>query len=1223
MSLIKSLQITWLSPQRIKQLSFGNITSHKVVNTRTFKPELGGLFDPKIFGPFLNYECYCGKYKGRQNKGQKCERCEVLITEKNVQRWRMGHISLISPVTNIVIFKALATNLSKILGISAKHLEEIIYLRAYVVIDNGLTNLLKKKEVLEKKIDQELVSKILEEVSQSTTLKDNIISQAQKLKEELAEKNDKESPELETIFLEDYLDFLEKHWRVKIWTGTEALHKLLTDINIEEELQEIKDSEGDKGLKKTKNEKLKFLKSLQKTKINLEWMIMNNLPVIPCGLRPITKLEDDDTIATTQINNLYRKVILINERLNYYLDLNKKFKIFFNEIIYNEKRRLQKAVDQLIYGSTNKRNDSKSLAQSLSGKEGILRRYSLGKRVDYSARSVIVPNPDLLLNQIGLPVIMALKLFKPFVIRKLLKEKIVFTVQEAEQLVKNEDPIIFFLLKQITQNHPVLANRAPSLHRLSIQGFYVVLTLGKSIELHPLITTALNADFDGDNLTIHLPLTEKACTEVRDYVLSTHHIIDPKNGYLIAIPTQDMILGIYYLTCEKKGKAIKFYDEIGNIQKSCDQGTLNLHDLIVIPASLVGRNFANQSNQFLFTTPGKLLFHQILPASFPFYLNSLKDYNEKDHGEILGLAMSEIEKKWQELQPKTGWKKKDIISFLNKLVKIKTISREEVIEFLDKLKQIGFDQAARSGISISPFELEGVVNKEKELKQAEKEIKKVDDYSSQGFYNEEESKQKKITIWENCKDNLQQQLVNNLEKKNTASLYHIWDSGARASSENLTQIFAMRGLTTNYLGEVLETPIISSLWEGLSPFEFFISVYGAMKGMIDIALKTAEAGYLTRRLVEASQSIIISALDCQTKARILLEEDDPLNLAKRIYGRFLAQDIFGRKKEIILSRDTLLLEEEIKIIQKNKISSVWIRSPLTCELVNGLCQKCYGTDLSRPGEIVALGTAAGIIAAQSLGEPGTQLTMRTFHGGGIAGDEDITQGLPKVKQILDNIEPSKEEKATLAKVTGEITMAEEKIIKQKGESGAEITYSLGKGKSIRFRPGEVVEKGTRITSGKVNLEEYLKIMGRDECQKYIKEEIKEVYHNQGIDIDERHIEIIARQMLSRVEIENGGDSNYLVGEIISYQVVQKKNQELISNQKKPISFQNIISSLKDLASDPDSFLAGISFQNTLKNLVSYSLYKPVDYLQGIKENLIAGQLIPVGKGFEERKKFLK
>ncbi|CAI2186243.1 3666_t:CDS:2 [Funneliformis geosporum] len=938
----------------------------------------------------------------------------------------MGHISLPVPVVNIALFKVLATNLSKLLGIPTKKLEDVIYLRTYVVVDNGLTNLLEKKSILEKKLDLHLINDILQEIIQDEKTSKEVIAQAKELSQNLDGKKEKNEEyykilevkkgktpagtekevlemtqkiseaykilsdkkrkensndsEANKIFLEDYLDFLEKHRGIKIWTGAEALRELLMGINIKEELAKVKEAVKEVP-QKTNQEKLKFL-----------------------------------------------------------------------------------------HGSNYKKNEIKSLLQSLSGKEGILRRYSLGKRVDYSARSVIVPNPNLLIDQIGLPVKMALTLYKPFIIQKILKEKVVFTVKEAEQLFYQKDPVVFPILNEIIKGHPVLANRAPSLHRLSIQGFYPQLTLGNSIELHPLITTAMNADFDGDQIAIHLPMTTKTCEEVKELILSTHHIIDPKNGHLITIPSQDMILG--------------------NIWKSHEKGKIGLHDLVAIPATLVDRNFSTSQNQFLFTTLGKIVFNQILPASFPYHINDLKKYNTE----------------------------------------MKIVPRPEMLKFLDQLKKVSFDYATSSGISIPPFELEGIIsNKEKILTEA-------------------------------------------YQKENQITKHFSQDSGARASDESLTQIFGMR-------------------------------VYGAVKGMIDIALKTAEAGYLTRRLVESTQNLAIISPDCGINTGMLFVESG-LPLSKRVYGRYLAQDISDKEEKTILTRNTLLLEKEMKIIQ-----------------AKGITEKCYGLDLSKPGEAIALGTAVGVIAAQSLGEPGTQLTMRTFHSGGIAGDEDITQGLPKVKQIFDNIKPDKEEKTILAKDDGKIISIEEKIIKQKNDQGKEIIYPLGKKKKARVNQGDLVKKGERLTGGKVDLEEFLEVMGRNSCQEYIKEEVRKVYENQGIEVNEKHIEIFARQMLSKVEITNSGDSNYLVGDLANYHELEKNNQKLLVNKKQPASFKNIISSLKDLASHPDSFLAGISFQNTLKSLVNYSLYQPVDYLRGCKENLIAGQLIPVGTGFKEREKF--
>ncbi|WNE41047.1 MAG: DNA-directed RNA polymerase subunit beta' [Mycoplasmataceae bacterium] len=1219
MPLIKSLKIGWLSPQRINQLSFGNITNHKVINARTLKPEQGGLFDPKVFGPSLNYECYCGKYKGKENKGQKCERCEVLIAEKNLQRWRMGHITLDAPITNIALFKILAPSLTRLLGIPTKKLEEIIYLKAYVVIDNGLTNLLKKGDVLEKKIDLDLISNILQEIIDDENSKKDLVKEAKELNEKLKGGKKKDDNVINnSVFLEDYLAFLEKNRQIKIWTGTEAFRELIAEIDVEQELAKAKKEVSDNP-QKANSERLKFLQALQKNGLKLEWMIITDLPVIPCGLRPVTKIKNEDVIANNQINNYYRRIILRNERLKYHLDLNKSSGIIFQEIIYNEKRGLQKAVDQLIYGSAHKQNDAKSLLQNLSGKEGILRRYSLGKRVDYSARSVIVPNPNLLLDEIGLPVKMALTLFKPFIVQEILKKKIAFTIKEAEQLFTQEDPVIFTLLNKIVEGYPVLANRAPSLHRLSIQGFYPKLTTGNAIEFHPLVTTPMNADFDGDQIAIYMPATEESRKEIKERVLSPHQIIDPKNGHLIDIPNQDMILGIYYLTKESKSKKVVFYDEIENIKKSYELGKIGLHELVAIPATLVGRNFAECQNKFTFTTLGKIIFNEILPTSFPYYINNLQEYNQKGTIDKKYLIeVKQIETKWTSYEVLQGWKKKEIINFLNELAR--TTPRQEIVEFLDKLKNIGFDYATRSGISISPFEVEEIVSKEKILTKAEKKDREIEEHFAQGFYSEEEKKQKRIEVWEDCKEEIRNQMINNLIKKENTSFYHIWLSGARASDESLNQIFGMRGNTTNYLGEVIETPIKSSLWEGVSPFEFFVSVYGAIKGMIDIALKTAEAGYLTLRLVEAVQGLAINSSDCGEEMGIIFEED-LIPLGKKVYGRYLAQDILNKDKEIILTRNSLLLEEEIKIIENNKITKIWAFSPLSCQIIGGLCQKCYGLDLSKPGKVIEIGEAVGVIAAQSLGEPGTQLTMRTFHSGGIAGDEDIIQGLPKVKQIFDNVKPDKSEKAVLAKSSGKIISIEDKLVKQKIDSGEEIVYHTSKGKKINVEKDNVIEKGKKIVSGKIDLVEYLETMGRDSCQNYIKREVGKVYNDQGIDINEKHIEIFARQMLSKVEITNGGDSEYLIGDLVNYQEIININRDLLANKKKPISFKNIISSLKDLASTPDSFLAGISFQNTLKSLVNYSLYQPIDYLKGSKESLIAGQMVPVGPGFKEREKF--
>jgi len=1210
------MKINFLSPKRIRDISFGEILNHKVINSRTFKPEIGGLFDPKIFGPYLNYECYCGKYKGKDNKGMKCERCEVMITTKNVQRWRMGHISLPLPITNIALFKTLSSDLSKILNISVKEMENIIYFHNYIVIDKGNSKILKNNDILPKKIDWKIIEKLLEEVIEKN-IKKNDLENAKKLKEELIKTIEDNSDE---IFLNDYLSFFKKNLKTKILIGSQAFFEILSKIDVNEEIEKIKKE----NIKKTEIDKLKFLKNIKKNEIKLEWIIMNNLLVIPCGLRPINKLPEEDVIATTYPNKNYSRLLLVIKKYNNFSEM-AKFGVYSEEIMHNESRRLQTAVDKIIYGNTSKQKNissEKSLVQSISGKEGILRRYTLGKRVDYSGRSVIVPDPKLLLNQVGLPIDMALSFFKPLIIKKIMKKKLAMTFKEAGLMINREEPIIFSILKEITTNYPVLVNRAPSLHRLSIQGFYINLTLGKSIKIHPLITTPLNADFDGDNVSIHLPLTEKAIEETKNIILSTNHILDPKNGNLIDVPTQDMILGIYFLSKEeKKNKKINFFYEIESIKKNFEDGKITLNELILVPSIILKKNYLKKNNKFVFTTYGKIIFNEIFPINFPFYINDLQKCEEEKYEEE-SFNYDEIKEKWEILECKNPWKKKDLIFFLNKILKM--LSNEEMVILLDKIKEISFKYATYSGISISLFEFEKINKKEKkkEIEDSREKIEKINNYYFQGFYSKKETKKKISEIWEECKDSLQKIMEKKLKKEKDSSFFQIWDSGARFNIETLTQIFAMRGIITDYSGREIETPIINSLWDGLNPFEFFISVFGTMKGMIDLSLKTAEAGYLTRKLVESSQSVVINNQDCKTDEGLIIEEEDFMLMKKNIYGCYTLENVIINDN-VIISKNVLITEKEIKKIFENKIKKISIRSPLKCELVRGMCQKCYGSDLSKIDTEVSLGTAVGIIAAQSLGEPGTQLTMRTFHTGGISGEEDIIQGLPKIKQILDNVIPLKEEEAEISKSDGIITKIDEneKQIEIEDDEKNKIIYNLKKKGIIIVKINERINKGQKITLGKINLEKYLEILGKEKCQEYMKREIEKVYYEQGIDINIKHIEVIIKMMTSRVRIENGGDSDYLLGDIANYCQIKKENKILTNKGKKIIIFKNIIFNLKDLASRPEgSFLSKISFQNTLKALTDCSLYDPIDNLEGIKSSLIAGQLAPIGEGFKERNK---
>lgn len=1212
-----------------KKFSFGEVKIPSLFSPRTSRPSLGGPFDPRIFGPFLNYECYCGKYKGKEHKGIECDRCGVLIAEKIIRRWRMGHIVLPYPITNMFIFKNLSSVLSRLLKISVKDLENIIDFKSNVVINKGKTSLLENNEIISKKIEKDLILGIFKEAKDWNLNKEEI-SKMNELKYFI--ESDKEE-----AFIEDYLDFFSKHLEIEILTGSEAFEKLLKKIDLDKEIKEILENKTINP--QIRADRLKFLKGLKRIDDNLEnWMIIDHLPVIPSELRPLTEL--DGNVVASRINDYYRTILIIKERLE---NLEKMSSIIPREIIYNERRRLQDAVKSLMYGNeksldNKSTNNKKSLSQSLSGKEGILRRYSLGKRVDYSARSVIIPNPSLLINQIGIPTSIALNIFKFVIIRKLLEQKRAFTIKDAEKMILNNDDSIFPILKEIVSNgYKVIANRAPSLHRPSIQAFDIVLTTNsKCIELSVSCTTAFNADFDGDVMSLYFPMSKLALEEILDEessISSKNNIIDPKNNNFLAAPSQDIVVGISYLSEELKGEKLFFFDKINNLEKLYYERKISLHQIIAIPIFLLKDNF-KKDKRIIFTTLGKIIFNKSLPNNFPYYINFLEKYLKEDDYNLDDelFEAKDIENRWKKLIVNSnGWNKKDLIAFLNKLrIKLrKIISHNEIVNLIDNLKEIGFKYSTISGITISPFDLNLEELKEEHLNSFKKNLELQEKHHSEGFFSDRELEIKKIEIVQGLKDKLQSKLNDKLKeeknKKNKTSIYRIWNSGARASIDNLTQILLIRGIIVNYSGKTIKTPIISSLLEGLSPFEFFISIYGARKGMIDTALKTAESGYLTRRLVEAIQNVITTDEDCKDEEGILLKRNnDILSFEREIYGRFLSKDLLNNKGEKILSSDNLILEDELELIRNNNLDHLLVRSPTTCKLEKeNLCIKCYGIDLSKTGELISIGSAVGIIAAQSLGEPGTQLTMRTFHSGGIFSKEDIVQGLPKVKQILDNNKISKEEKSIISKFDGKIIFIDEKFIKQKTEKGEIITYVRKNNKELIFRIEDFVKKGEKITEGNIDLQEYLDIVGRTKWQEYVKDVVRKVYNFQGIVINGKHFEIITRQMLSLVRVEDPGDSDYLLGDLVNYYQIEKYNKNLILSDKKSIKYKNIISNLKDLASYPSSFIAAVSFQDIKKLVSRYLLYLPVDKLDHVKANLITGQLIPLGKGFEEKKKLKK
>jgi DNA-directed RNA polymerase subunit beta' len=1262
----KSVKLELYSPEQIKKDSFGEIVNPKTF-TKSWKEELGGLFDPRVFGPSSNYECYCGKYQGLKNKNQKCDQCGVVVTSNKVRRWRMGHIELNAPVTNIIVLKGIISKIAKLVSISAHDIESIVYCDKYVVIKKGNSGIIENKQILEKNIDYSILRGILQEIIDSEIFSGNEKKKRElnKLIGNLDDDRPYEEKDLEerVIFVEDYIDFLE-NWGVVIKTGSQALLEIFKSINLEKELEELNKLKAASFSKRNLaslesiNNKIRFIRSLIENDVKLENVIITRLPVIPAGLRPATKLEDDNSIATTQINNLYRRVILANNRLQSYKELNESReggKIFSAEIIHNEIKVLQNSVNVLFQGGSQLKDDLnvKSLISMISGKEGILRKHSLGKRVDYSARSVIVPNPALKIDQTGIPVMMALVLYKPFLMREILDRKISDNVEEINLMIKREEPIIFSILNEITKNHPIVLNRAPTLHKLGIQGFYPVLIPDKSIQLYPLKTTAFNADFDGDQMAVHLPLSKESIEEVKRNIISSKNIINAQNNSLIDVPTQDMILGIYYLTCAIKNKDIKVYYSIDSLKRDYENQKLDVRELVIIPAPLLGRNFINKVDQLVFTTLGRIIINDIMPTKFPFYINDLNElvfYNKKKEtyncGSVTLRENFSIKEEFKNMHVSDGWKRKDFISFLNNLISFANM--EEMSIFLDDLKDISFKFAKESGLTISLFDIPSLETKEHHCLSSQEKIIEVDDHKSKGFYTEQEAYAKKIEIWGNCKDKLEKELLLKLESSKDSSLYSIWNSGARASTENLTQIFAMRGNMTNYRGETIETAITSSLWEGLNQFEFVISVYGMIKGMIDLAVKTAVAGHFSRMLIECVQNIIVKEHDCGTDKGTMfksLTETDRLTneefviapLEKRVYGRYLSNDVFNNNKsEILIARNKLILKDELDIIKENKIDSIYIRNSLECNMFPAICRMCYGIDLSKINELVNLGATVGIIAAQSLGEPGTQLTMRTFHSGGVSSQHgDIVQGLPKVKEILENITFSKEDKSVIATSSGLIKkiyqesqdfIIIQEVLNEEGNK-VDLSYAIPFSKTLLIKEKQFINKGESLTIGKIDLNEYLEICGRDSTQEYIKKEVSKVYSSQGIDLNEKHMELFARQMLSKLKItkdfidEDFGD--YIAGDLINYNDFIKINKEMNLQGKGKLEAKQMLFGIKKVTSYFSSFISAASFQGTPKALVDHLIFQPIDKLEGLKPNIIMGQMIPSGIGYEIRKELFE
>ena len=1175
----EALKIGIASPERIREWSYGEVKKPETINYRTLRPERDGLFCEKIFGPSKDFECACGKYKRVRYKNIVCDRCGVEVTRSKVRRERMGHIELATPVSHIWFFKGVPSRMGLVLDMSPRDLEEVIYFVSYVVIDKGNAPLENKQTLSEK----------------------------------------------------EYRAYYEKYGTgFKVGMGAEAIKELLKKVDLKKEIDEIeKELEGAQGQKRTRLlKRLDVLDAFYKSGNKPEWMIMDCIPVIPPELRPMIQL-DGGRFATSDLNDLYRRVINRNNRLKKLIDLGAP-----GIIIQNEKRMLQEAVDALFDNGRRGRSVTgagnrplKSISSMLKGKQGRFRQNLLGKRVDYSGRSVIVVGPSLKMYQCGIPKEMALELFKPHVIHGLVSKDIAHNIKAAKRLIDNQDPVVWDIVEEVIKEHPVMLNRAPTLHRLGIQAFEPVLVGGKAIRLHPLVCPAFNADFDGDQMAVHVPLSEEAQAEARMLMLGSNNILHPKSGDPIVTPSQDMVLGNYYITMEKAGE-----EGEGRVFKNCNEALMayerreiTLHTRIAIPVnSFKYKLFTEgQKNKYLVTTVGKIKFNEILPDTFAF-INEPTDENISNitpnkYFLDRGVNIPEAIKNMDLVKPFAKGTLEKIIAQVFKRYKT-----TETSTMLDNLKDLGFKYSTVSGITVSMADIETSQTKHEVVEEAQKLVDKINKQYKRGLITEEERFNKVIETWNNATDQVKEELEGLSKTDVDNPIFIMMNSKARGNISNFTQVAGMRGIMAKPDGTPVEIPILSNFIEGLSVAEFFLSTHGARKGSADTALKTADSGYLTRRLVDVSQDMIVREADCGTDQGVVVK--DFINektgsviesLRDRIVGRFANKKIVHPEtKEVIVDKLQMITEILADKIIDAGIKEVEIRTILTCNTSNGVCQKCYGRNLAT-GNLVEIGEAVGVMAAQSIGEPGTQLTMRTFHSGGVAhgGDADITQGLPRVQELFEARTPKA--KATIAEIDGEIT----KIKEDHGKYKISITNKLetkdhvtNYGSKLCVEKGDEVHCGDKLTEGAISPKELLAVTDPITTQEYILKEVQYTYRSQGVDISDKHIEIIARRMISKIRIVDGGDTRFLTGGLVNFREFAEGNREAVINGKKPALGRPILLGITKAALETDSFLSAASFQETTRILTDAAIKGKVDQLTGLKENVIIGKLIPAGTG---------
>ena len=1158
-----AIKIGLASPEKILEWSKGEVTKPETINYRTLKPEKDGLFCEKIFGPSKDWECHCGKYKKIRYKGVVCDRCGVEVTKASVRRERMGHIALAAPVSHIWYFKGIPSRMGLILDLSPRTLEKVLYFASYIVLDKGESDLMYKQ----------------------------VLSEA------------------------EYQEAREK-WgsAFRVGMGAESIKELLENIDLEKEYTEL--TEGLKGATGQKRarivKRLEVVEAFRESGNKPEWMIMTNIPVIPPDLRPMVQL-DGGRFATSDLNDLYRRIINRNNRLRRLLELGAP-----DIIVRNEKRMLQEAVDALIDNGRRGRPVTgpgnralKSLSDMLKGKSGRFRQNLLGKRVDYSGRSVIVVGPELKIYQCGLPKEMAIELFKPFVMKELVQNGTAHNIKNAKKMVERLQPEVWDVLEEVIKEHPVMLNRAPTLHRLGIQAFEPILVEGKAIKLHPLVCTAFNADFDGDQMAVHLPLSVEAQAECRFLLLSPNNLLKPSDGGPVAVPSQDMVLGIYYLTQERpgaKGEGMIF-KSFNEALLAYENAAVTLHSRVKVRVSKKMPDGTVKTGT-VESTVGRFMFNEIIPQD-------------------LGFVDREVEGNELLLEVDFHVGKKQLKQILEKV--INTHGATATAEVLDHVKAMGYKLSTRAAMTVSISDMTVPPQKPEMIKNAQDTVDKITKNFKRGLITEEERYKEVVETWKATDDALTKALLDGLDKYN--NIFMMADSGARGSDKQIKQLAGMRGLMADTTGHTIELPIKSNFREGLDVLEYFMSAHGARKGMSDTALRTADSGYLTRRLVDVSQELIIHEVDCAKPGmpipgmyvKAFMDGNEVIeSLQERITGRYICENIVDKDGNILVKANHMVTPKRAELICKKGVdekgeplTQIKIRTILTCRSHSGVCAKCYGANMAT-GEPVQVGEAVGIIAAQSIGEPGTQLTMRTFHSGGVAGG-DITQGLPRVEELFEARKPKG--LAIITEIAGVANLNDTKkkreIIVTNQQTGETKTYLIPYGSRIKVQDGAVLEAGDELTEGSVNPHDLLKIKGLRAAQDYMLQEVQRVYRLQGVEINDKHIEVIVRQMLKKIRIEERGDTEFLPGTMVDVLEFNDVNEQMVTEGKEPATGEQIMLGITKASLATDSFLSAASFQETTKVLTEAAIKGKVDHLIGLKENVIIGKLIPAGTGMRK------